>query len=523
MKTKNIGLISFISLYFLNIGQINPIAYTGNLDLNVEEINKTENSTTLRITKDTNVKNVRLPNGNWVSDTSFTYTINRNGDYDFVYNTIDGASKKLTVPINSLRNNYLITNNPNVLLNLKSEDMLSGMGFMKFRNEIGAWSPYEVYKTTKDWTLDNEEGLKTVFATFKDIAGNETSEVYDKIILDKTGPTINTFTINNGQPYTKVRNVTLNVSALDNYSKVSKLLISNDNINWTEVNYQNNIPWVLTENSSNKTVYIKAVDSLGNIGITKTASIYLDEILPTGSISINNGDSLTNSRNVKLQISFRDVHSGIKRATIIEKDTVYNIPNVPKTTNPVTMELPWTLKMGSTGQVTLEVEDNAGNVYRTNSKVISIATLEVTQFRLLDVVNPAKPNFTPITWPFPAQEMKSGANISFDINYSLELDGNTTSIVNGEYCVEVIGENYHKIIKTNYDNKIANGFSSTIKIPDDAPKGSKIYLSSKLTATLTNNSETFKNEAFFPNVNEKALIGIISGNIKEDIIFNEIQ
>ena len=119
--------------------------------------------------------------------------------------------------------------------------------------------------------------------------------------------------------------------------------------------------------------------------------------------------------------------------------------------------------------------------------------------------------------------MKSGANISFDINYSLELDGNTTSIVNGEYCVEVIGENYHKIIKTNYDNKIANGFSSTIKIPDDAPKGSKIYLSSKLTATLTNSSETFKNEAFFPNVNEKALIGIISGNIKEDIIFNEIQ
>ena len=272
------------------------------------------------------------------------------------------------------------------------------MGFMKFRNEIGDWSPYEVYKTTKDWTLDSEEGLKTVFATFKDIAGNETSEVYDKIILDKTGPTINTFTINNGQPYTKVRNVTLNVSALDNYSKVSKLLISNDNINWTEVNYQNNIPWVLTENSSNKTVYIKAVDSLGNIGITKTASIYLDEILPTGSISINNGDSLTNSRNVKLQISFRDVHSGIKRATIIEKDTVYNIPNVPKTTNPVTMELPWTLKMGSTGQVTLEVEDNAGNVYRTNSKVITIATLEVTQFRLLDVVNPAKPNFTPITW-----------------------------------------------------------------------------------------------------------------------------
>ena len=70
MKTKNIGLISFISLYFLNIGQINPIAYTGNLDLNVEEINKTENSTTLRITKDTNVKNVRLPDGNWVSDTS---------------------------------------------------------------------------------------------------------------------------------------------------------------------------------------------------------------------------------------------------------------------------------------------------------------------------------------------------------------------------------------------------------------------------------------------------------------------
>ena len=487
-----------------------------NKDIIIEEIEGNENQSLLSINTSENVERVLLPNGVWV---------NRNGSYDFVYQTVENETKVYTKNITGLRANYLITPKENVLLKLSSQDTLSGMGSMKFKNEInGTWTNYEPYKIERDWTLDSTEGLKTVYVVYKDIAGNETTEVFDKIILDKSGPQITSFTINNNEPYTKNQKVTLNINALDNYSDVSKLMISNDNINWTEVPYNTNILWDLSPGVGNKTVYVKAVDSLGNVGMVSNDNIYFDNILPMGSITINDDATITNSRNVKLKIDFKDIHSGVKRVTVIENNKTYNLTNISQ--SPI--EIPWTLSHGATGQVSLEIEDNAGNVYKTNSNVITIATLEVTQFRLTNIVNPSvfpinKP-FNPIVWTFPPQEMKSGANISFDINYSLDLDDKTTSVINGNYYIEIIGDNgYHKIVQANYSKSITNGFEATITLPSDAPVNSKVYLNSTIKAVLTNGTETFTNEAYFPGVGEKALIGVIKGNIKDDIIFNEIS
>lgn len=525
MKNK----LTVFLLFSLIIGYTPTIAHAedinSNRNIEIKEVEKTDNHVLLSIDSEEDIKRVRTPDGNWVNQESFNYKVTKNGSYDFVYETIDGKTDVISKDISDLRATYLITNKDDVVLKLVAEDLLSGMGSMKFKNETnGTWTAYEPYAQTRNWRLDTTEGLKTVFVTYKDIAGNETTEIFDKIILDKSGPTISNFTINNNDAYTKTRNVTLNITAVDNYSNVSKLMISNDNSNWTEVNYSTSVPWTLTANSGMKTVYVKAVDSLGNVGNVKTDTIYFDEVLPTGSISINNGATITNSRNVKLKINFADAHSGVKRLTIIEKDKIYNLPNVPSSSP---TEIDWTLSHGATGQVTLEVEDKAGNIYRTNSNVITIATLEVTKFRLTNVVNPSNYNdtnpFKPIEWTFPAQDMKAGANISFDINYNLDLDNKTTSVVTGDYYVEIVNDNgYHKIIQANFNNKITNGFEATITLPSDAPTDSKVYISSKITAKLTNEKETFTNEAFFPAKSEKALIGIIKGNIKEDINFNEI-
>ena len=488
--------------------------------IKISELERTDKHVVLSIKKDKDIKKIKLPDGNWVTNEIFNYTINKNGSYDFLMENSEGKIKSLNYTITGLRASYLITNNPNVRLRLSSSDLLSGVSSMRFKNEQGgAWSNYEAFKETKDWTLDNTEGLKTVYATFRDVAGNESTEVFDKIILDKSAPEITVFTINNGDRYTKSQNVKLNINAVDTYSEISKLLISNDNVNWTEVPYSTSVDWTLSAGSGQKTVYLKVVDTLGNTSNAKTSSIYLDNVLPTGQIKINNGQSLTNSRNVKLQLNFSDAHSGVKRVSILEKDKVYNFPTVPNSPT----EIDWTLSHGATGQVTLEVEDIAGNIYRTNSNVINISTLEISQFRLTNVVNPSI-NFKPLTWTFPPQEMKAGANISFDMNYSLELDDKTTSTMVGEYYIEIIGDGgYHKVIQAKYDNSILNGFEATATLPNDAPNGAKVYLTSKVTATLTNDTETFTNEAFFPSKTEKALIGTINKNIKQDIIFNEIS
>lgn len=522
MKKLKILPFLVLCLFTLNVFSVNANA-TDSLDVDVKEVANNETSATLEITKDDNVKYVRLPNGNYVTDSTTTYIVDKNGTYDFAYETLDGSLDIATMTVDDIRVSYLITNTQNVSLTLNSEDLLSGMGYMKFRNEVGTYSNFEPYTTKKSWVLDSNEGLKTVFAVFRDIAGNETTEVFDKIILDKTGPTTS-FTINDGAAYTKTQNVTLKINALDNYSYPKTLFISNDNINWAQMPYTPTVNWALTSSPGPKTVYVKTVDNVGNVGNVASNNIYFDNVLPYGTVKINNGASLTNSRNVTLNMTINDIHSGVKRATIIENSRVYNLPNVPANVKNYTLNMPWTLQMGATGQVILEIEDNAGNVYRTNSNVITIATLTVTQLRLTNVVNPSVSSFVPVTWPFVAQEMKAGANISFEIKYSLELDSTTTANVGGEYYLEVVGDNnYRKLVQATYSDKLTNGFSATLKIPADAPKNAKVYLSSKLTATLKNSTETFTNEAYFPNQNEKALIGLISGNIKEDIIFNEIN
>lgn len=503
-------------------------AIDDNKPLLIEEKNKTETQTSLTI-DNINCKKIRLPNGTWSKDKLINYAVTRNGSYDFVSLNENGKEIVNTYEVKNLRKNLLVTNKRDVFLLLRADDTLSGVSDFRLKNETDNWTSYEKYSLQngqpnikKSWQLSPSEGLKSVFVQYKDNAGNETTQVYDQIYLDLSGPEIKDFIINNNEKYTNNRNIKLKLSATDNFSEVSKLLVSNDNQNWKEVNYSNNIDWTLNPGAGNKTVYIKAVDNLGNIGKVHTASIYFDDVLPQGSIHINNNASITNSRKVKLQLDFKDIHSGVKRVSIFEKDKSYTFPQVPN--SPV--EVDWTLSMGNKGMVSLEIEDNAGNVFRTDSNIIQIATLEINQFRLTNVVNPSNSNntpFKPIKWDFPPQKMLAGANIEFDVNYSLDLDKTTTATFIGRYNLEVIGDNgYHKVINQFYDSSILNGFKTKVTLPTDAPKGAKVFLTTNIKADLKSGNEIFSNEANFPGNGEKALIGVIEGNIKEGIKFNEI-
>ena len=47
---------------------------------------------------------------------------------------------------------------------------------------------WETYSTSKSFTLSSSDGTKTVYAKFKDAAGNESTAVSDSIVLDQTAP-----------------------------------------------------------------------------------------------------------------------------------------------------------------------------------------------------------------------------------------------------------------------------------------------------------------------------------------------
>ncbi len=95
-----------------------------------------------------------------------------------------------TIKIN---NNAPYASSASVTLNLSAADETSGMGNgaqMQFSNDNITWTKSETYAKTKIWVLSSGDGNKTVYAKFKDVAGNWSESVSASIILDTTAPVI---------------------------------------------------------------------------------------------------------------------------------------------------------------------------------------------------------------------------------------------------------------------------------------------------------------------------------------------
>ena len=82
------------------------------------------------------------------------------------------------------------TNQRNVSLTLSATDASPGTGLAQVRlsNDGVTWSPYVPYATALPWTLAAGNGVSSVFAQFKDGAGNSSAVVRDTIVLDTLGP-----------------------------------------------------------------------------------------------------------------------------------------------------------------------------------------------------------------------------------------------------------------------------------------------------------------------------------------------
>lgn len=497
---------------------------------------KIDDTTAIISVNSSNLERIRLPNGNWSSQSNFTYTVNKNGTYHFEGRAygIDGLQESII--INDLNKKIAVTNHTAVTLKLSADDTLSGVSKMRFSNNNSSWSNFEEFSNTKNWNLDPGDGVKKVYVQYQDAVGNNSDIICDTVYLDNLPPDVS-FTINGGNLYTNNKEVTLNFNITDNYSDVKYIYISNDNVNFTRIPNTSEIKWTIPGTIGSNTVYVKAQDTANNMSGVFTQTIYYDDILPYGNILINDGADATNTRDVWLTLNFGDNESGVSKVRIIEGNNIYQFPQVP--TNPV--KIPWTLNMGLTGQVTMEVTDKAGNVYTTQSNVINIITLKITGFKLNNVVNPLSFNasnpYVSKTWPFAPQPMLAGANIDYEIDYDLYDQGALSNKVNAYYTIEIIGDNYKKELTGEYANHIKNpvlGFTNKIKIPDDAPTNAKVYLRSHVRAELLINdiynpggTKTFEQIKYFPgseeSKNEMALIGYVQGNIQEALRFNEVK
>jgi hypothetical protein len=164
------------------------------------------------------------------------------------------------------------------------------------------WIPYQ---SNHPYQMVGEDGIKTIYAKFRDDVGNESKQVVsDKIILDTSRPYEGEITINRGDIATNNidKSVLLHLKAKD----AIKMIISNDstfkNMRWQAYSPEN-ISWKLIGEDGLKIVYAKFADNAGNESLVYKDSIQLDRRPPMkASVKIIGENIQTNMQTVQLEL-----------------------------------------------------------------------------------------------------------------------------------------------------------------------------------------------------------------------------
>jgi hypothetical protein len=288
-------------------------------------------------------------------------------DYSGVY------SYDATDPTGSIdiENDEDYTNSRSVSLRLSYSDAFSGVAGVNYSNTqlseeelatlgLGSW---EFPEADKSWTLTSGDGPKTVYYYVKDRAGN-IYETSDSITLDTEDPD-GSVVVNDGVAYTDSRSVTLTCEYADGSSGVDQVRYSNDGSSWSGLESASvTKSWTLSSGDGSKTVYYEIRDNAGN-SFQTTDTIYYDGTDPSASVTINDGDSHTNSTSVTLDLTYSDGASGVNEVTYSNDGSGWS-----RLESPVEKK-EWTLSSGD-GEKTVyyKVFDNAGNVRQVTDTIL---------------------------------------------------------------------------------------------------------------------------------------------------------
>lgn len=230
-----------------------------------------------------------------------------------------------------------------VILKADVEEAVS----MAIANEpITPESAWEPFQSEKEWILSNEDGPKTVYARFKDEAGNVTEEFYDKIILDRMPPTECGININQGAEWMTNPDGEIVVHLKANGA--SEVILSSDesfkNAEWVKA--QSEIKRKIDVSKKELTLYARFRDNAGNVSDVVSHSIKIDVEPPKNAqIIINDGEKYLIGEEKKMKVgisvegakemqlsmdkNFRDTQweplGGIKEIVLLEGDGVKTV------------------------------------------------------------------------------------------------------------------------------------------------------------------------------------------------------
>ena len=144
----------------------------------------------------------------------------------------------------------------------------------------------------EDWQLGNKlDGIKIVFAKFRDRSGNISDVVSDKVILDTQGPVRPSITINGGEPALTKQNAEVQLT-LTAGGATEMIVADNETFEgqeWQPI--KKYLKWKLSEGDGEKKLYAKFRDNAKNETEPVAANIDVDSTPPSNlMLTINGGD-----------------------------------------------------------------------------------------------------------------------------------------------------------------------------------------------------------------------------------------
>ena len=204
-----------------------------------------------------------------------------------------------------INNGATLTKTTAVSLQLSATDP-AGVSSMQFSNDGAVWSNEEAYATTKSWTLTTGDGLKTVYARFRDNAlpapGFQYTPVTAQITLDTTAP------ISSASPAAGMYSFAPLVTLTSN--EPGKIYYTTDGSAPTNLSTVYTTP--IQVSAPTGTVAVTTVisffaeDLAGNAETFKSQSWVVGVNDMTASVQINAGAALTSSPSVTLTLFAQD-------------------------------------------------------------------------------------------------------------------------------------------------------------------------------------------------------------------------
>ena len=327
--------------------------------------------------------------GDWVAySTTHTWTLpSGDGDKkvearyrDVAGNVSDVVSDTITLDQTpptgssvSINDGAATTTQVTVTLTLAGSDALSGVSQMRFSADGSSWDAWETFATTHTRVLDATDGVQAVYLQLRDTAGNVATAVSDTITVE-VNPPLGEVAINDGATWTNQVTVTLTLTATDAGSGVARMRLREAGGVWGSwIDYTAAYSFTLSGGDGTKTVEVQYEDGYGRQTDTLDDSIVLDTAAPSGSISVNDDATYTNSTSVTLSLSGSDATSGVAQMCFSNDGTNWSDWESYDTSKA------WTLASGDgTKTVYVKYQDNAGNVSTPYTDTITLDTTEPT-------------------------------------------------------------------------------------------------------------------------------------------------